>query len=115
MSVSRETTEQYSVGVQSFRERNVIISTVGGDLLPRGVYWSGRHSALVVGATVVGAVVPWVLLTLLAAALGGCAAGPGPSGVFVLNDWQPVYLGTEHAAPAPMPVYPIYVRPSVLR
>jgi hypothetical protein len=56
-----------------------------------------------------------ILLVGLVLGLAGCAAGPGPSGVFVLNDWQPAYLGTQHAAPSVMPVYPVYVRPSVLR
>jgi hypothetical protein len=55
-------------------------------------------------------------ILLLGLVLGGCVDdGRGPRAVYVLNDWQPVYLGTEHAAPAPMPVYPVYVRPSVLR
>ncbi len=54
-------------------------------------------------------------ILLVGLVLGGCAGPGGPQGVVVLNDWQPRYLGTEHAAPTVMPVYPVYVRPTVLR
>ncbi len=56
------------------------------------------------------------LILVLGLVLGGCVDdGSSPRAVYVLNDWQPVYLGTEHPALPPITPYPAYVRPGVLR
>ncbi len=47
------------------------------------------------------------LILMLGLVLGGCVDdGRGPRAVYVMNDWQPTYLGTEHPALPPITPYP---------